>query len=246
MKILVVPDIHGSWKNNLKFIEDNKDSVDYVVTLGDYVDDWEDENNGLPMVFGFKKLVEYARAEPSKFKLCIGNHDQSYYSNSIHGSQCSGHKFQFAHLYKEMFEENIDLLNAAVEIDGIIFSHAGVSIKWWNKISKDNFSVTKLNELVKSSPNGTVKHNVSILDHCTYSPSGDFVGESCIWIRPRSLISDEWPECKCQIVGHTEMGLSFYKLENKKLIVCDSSEHDCGFILDTEKIESLNWVDLKK
>ena len=70
MKVLVVPDVHGSWNKALAFIKANKDKVDYVVTLGDYVDDWEDSINGKPMQEGFLQLIEMARAEPNKFRLC--------------------------------------------------------------------------------------------------------------------------------------------------------------------------------
>ena len=77
MKVLVVPDIHGSWSQALAFIRDNKDSVDKVVTLGDYVDDWDDDINGKPMQEGFLQLIEMARSEPNKFHLCLGNHDHA-------------------------------------------------------------------------------------------------------------------------------------------------------------------------
>ena len=58
MKVLVVPDVHGSWNQALAFIKANKDKVDYVVTLGDYVDDWDDDINGKPMQEGFLQLID--------------------------------------------------------------------------------------------------------------------------------------------------------------------------------------------
>lgn len=308
MKVLVVPDIHGSWTQALEFIRANKDNVDKVVTLGDYVDDWDDELNGEPMQKGFLQLIEMARAEPEKFCLCLGNHDHSYISSQ----SCSGHKFQYESMYAEMFMNNLDILYPAVLIDGVLFSHAGVSQAWYRKtvgwyndrhkedkvpkklkaeydkwaynlhhipevyfdgvvrpllnpeteeekkyvkeyFEKQDYAREQLNKaydammpyFTKKLPfKFSVKSLKTIMDddmeylcHCGHSSSGDSSGESCIWIRPSSLLQDNWPNgIKCQVVGHTELGLKKMKFRTHKLIVCDNKSHDCGFILDTENI----------
>ena len=92
MKILIIPDVHGNSKETIEFIENHKDSVDYVVSLGDYFDDFDESLNGLNMITGFKKLCELKKAEPQKFKICIGNHDLSYISDP----HVSGHHWQYA------------------------------------------------------------------------------------------------------------------------------------------------------
>ena len=129
MKVLVVPDIHGSWSQALAFIRDNKDCVDKVVTLGDYVDDWEEHLNGKYMQEGFLQLIDMARAEPNKFCICLGNHDHAYISSQT----CSGHHFEYAEMYSDMFKQNMDIIYPAVLIDGVLFSHAGVSQHWYNR-----------------------------------------------------------------------------------------------------------------
>lgn len=308
MKVLVVPDIHGSWSQALEFIRANKDNVDKVVTLGDYVDDWDDELNGEPMQKGFLQLIEMARAEPEKFCLCLGNHDHSYISSQ----SCSGHKFQYEQMYAEMFMNNLDILHPAVLIDGVLFSHAGISQAWYRKtvgwyndrhkedkvpkklkaeydkwsynlhhiaevyfdgvvrpllnpeteeekkyvkdyFEKQDYAREQLNKAYdammpyftkKLAFKFSVKNLKTIMDddmeylcHCGHSSSGDSSGESCIWIRPKSLLQDNWPNgIKCQVVGHTELGLRKMKFRTHKLIVCDNRDHDCGFILDTENI----------
>ena len=308
MKVLVVPDIHGSWSQALAFIRDNKDSVDKVVTLGDYVDDWEEHLNGKPMQEGFLQLIDMARAEPNKFCICLGNHDHAYISSQT----CSGHHFEYAEMYSEMFKQNMDIIYPAVLIDGVLFSHAGVSqhwysrtIAWYNdkhkmdkvpnelkceynkwKYNYNNIEEVFFDGVIRSLVNPKTKEDEdyikeyhekqayakkmmdnayaamepyfkdtfsstfkvetlkAILDedteyfcHCGYSSSGDSPGESCIWIRPSSLLQDNWPgHLKCQVVGHTELGLKKFKYRTHKLIVCDNHKHDCGFILDTENI----------
>ena len=60
-KVLVIPDIHGNWKEALKFIKNNKDKVEKVVCLGDYVDDFDESLNGKVMIDGFRELTELAK-----------------------------------------------------------------------------------------------------------------------------------------------------------------------------------------
>lgn len=311
MKVLVMPDIHGSWANALAHIKKFKDEVDYVVTLGDYVDDWDDEANGQPMIDGFNELISMARAEPEKFRICTGNHDLSYYSNSREGHCCSGHKPEFAEQYRKMFEDNLDILHACVLIDGILFSHAGVSQFWYNKtVSNYNMAhafdkcpkkiierfelnkaklmdinhyffddevftlvnvedeegqkkVDKYREIQaqlydeaqeidkemqkykKDAIRSYVfyperldkmfRENPSLLDHCGWESSGNSSGESCVWIRPDSLLRDIWPSgLKCQIVGHTEIAPFFKTYNRHKLAVIDNRGHNMPLIIDTE------------
>lgn len=308
MKVLVVSDVHENWAFALSFIKANKDSVDYVVTLGDYVDSFNESLNGFPMQQGFLELVSLARKEPSKFRILIGNHDQSYISKQT----CSGHHNQYAEMYKKMFLDNIDIIEPAVIIDGVLFSHAGVSLDWYERCvslyndkykydfvpedlkkeyDKWDYNFRNVSEVyfdgnvkplvnpktqeekeyiekyhsyqknakekmdliwdkMKTYFKDTLPKKFSVdnlrkiflddynnLNHCGYSSSGNSPGESCIWIRPKSLIKDRWPRnIKCQVVGHTEIGLKKFKYRQHKLIVCDNRNHNCGFILDTENI----------
>ena len=303
MKILVIPDIHGSWANVIPYIEEHKDEVDKVVTLGDYVDDWDENVNGQPMIDGFNKLIAMAKAEPDKFEILIGNHDNSYISDR-RGSSCSGHHWEHALNYSKMFEDNIFAIKAAVEIDGIIFSHAGVTLEWWEneygrfleqhyglyagkelveKYEKVLFDYNHIrevyfdgrffnlleesedtkkyneingklhdklnelwNEMMEKKPkvdfdinilNNTWRSYHSTLNHCSYSSVGNAIGESPIWIRPEALLRSTYPKCKYQVVGHTEIENAplFLKKGDNKVIVCDNRDHNCAFILDTEK-----------
>lgn len=127
MKVLVIPDVHGNWEAALKNIAEHKDEVEKVVVLGDYVDDFDESLNGKPMVDGFNKLMEYKRAEPEKFEVLFGNHCASYLPQSRHAEGVSGHHPEFAKDYLEMFSKNIDLINICCVVDGVLFSHAGVS-----------------------------------------------------------------------------------------------------------------------
>lgn len=309
-----MPDIHGSWINAITYIKANKDYVDKIVTLGDYVDDWDEDVNGQPMIDGFNELVTMARAEPNKFNICVGNHDLSYFSNSREGHCCSGHRLEYASQYRKMFEDNLDLLHACVLINGFLFSHAGVSQFWYNKTVSnynmkhrfdrcpkeliDRFELNKAklldinhyffndevftllhaedeegqkkidkyreiqNELQDEEKeiftemkkyekdaigsytfyperlNKMFREEPSLLDHCGWESSGNSSGESCVWIRPTSLLKDNWPNgIKAQIVGHTEIAPFYKKYRNHNLIVVDNRNHDKPIIIDTDTFD---------
>lgn len=314
MKVLVVPDIHGAWKNIIPYIKEHKDLVDKVVTLGDYVDDWDESLNGAPMISGFSTLVKMARAEPDKFCICIGNHDHSYITNQ----SCSGHHFQYAPDYYKMFTDNLDIMHAAVLLDNVLFSHAGVSLDWYHSLLRtynvahekdfvpkelkdelnkwlyedknintlyfdgrifslvtartpeeqkdiDDYRAIQTNirehindccKRMESYYKDTIKstsfsvetldkifhEKPAFLESIGWSPSGDSRGECCLWIRPRSLLGDSWPRVKCQVVGHTELGLMQITHNRHKLIICDNHEHDCAFILDTKKLGNFEKI----
>lgn len=252
MKILVIPDIHGNWKVALQNIKNNIDKVDQVVTLGDYVDDFDDSLSGKTMIDGFTELCQMAR-DTKKINICIGNHDNSYYSPPrLREGVCSGHRWEYASDYKKMFDDNADLLNIFYMFDGVLFSHAGYSLEFNTRLSdrverieydikipKTSLNVNKINKLFHYDPD--------LFQHCGWSPSGNSIGESFLWIRPTSLLKSKWDKkIKLQVVGHTEMGISFLQCKNKKLIVADSREHDKFLILDTEKIDELEFRQVEK
>lgn len=250
MKILIIPDVHGNWKETIQYIKDHKDEVDKVVTLGDYVDDFDEALNGLNMITGFKELCEMAKAEPNKFRICIGNHDLSYISDP----HVSGHHYQFSADYKRMFFDNLDIMDIIVEIDGWMFSHAGVSEKWYKYfvgnacpgkngnyfriISKEEWDSIKgqpVKEINKLFHSGVFGH----FDY--YDGAGDWGDgnsplQGPLWIRPPSLL--DCPLFDKQVVGHTETYLKEpipVEVESGKIVVLtDTTKHNNYLVLDTE------------
>ena len=72
MKVLVIPDVHGSheWES-VKGMP--TDSYDFIVFMGDYFDSWEnqwpDQGNN------FKSICTFVREDRTHRKLLLGNHD---------------------------------------------------------------------------------------------------------------------------------------------------------------------------
>ena len=249
MKILVIPDIHGNWNDALRNIYNNYKNVDKVVTLGDYVDDFDSSLNGKVMIDGFTELCALARENKDKFCICIGNHDNSYYvPPHLHDAVCSGHRWEYAKDYKEMFDKNADLLNVFYMFDGVLFSHGGYSLEfnqilsdriirleYEQKIPRDRLDVNKINEVFHSDPD--------LFQHRGYSPSGDSIGESFLWIRPNSLLDSKWDDSiKVQVVGHTECGRQFLSYKDKRLILIDSPSHNDYMIIDTDNL-NYDWAE---
>ena len=85
MKILVIPDVHGSheWEK-VKSIP--KTDYDKVVFLGDYFDSgiysekikaFVSNNNWPDQGENFRNICNWVREKPDTRKICLGNHDWS-------------------------------------------------------------------------------------------------------------------------------------------------------------------------
>ena len=140
MKILIIPDVHGS--HNWEIAQKKIDEVDFVVFLGDYFDAWENvwDDQGE----NFQAICKFKRKYPNKVILLIGNHDWSYVSGSRYGSNCSGHQHNKASIIRALLMANMDIIDLAFECDGWVFSHAGFSktaVSYMKEIMGDIYTV---------------------------------------------------------------------------------------------------------
>ena len=126
MKILIVPDVHGSHK--WEEVKNKIDTVDKIVFLGDYFDSWENEwpDQGE----NFKNICDFKRANADKVVLLIGNHDFGYISGTREGGCVSGHQNSKISEIRALITANLDIIDLAYEADGWVFSHAGFSKTW--------------------------------------------------------------------------------------------------------------------
>lgn len=138
MKILVIPDTHGSheWER-IKSIP--KENYDKVVFMGDYFDSgiyseskggWVQNNMWPDQGENFQNICNFVREDPANRKMVFGNHDWSYESGSRDGSNCSGHQNSKIGEIRALLNANYNILDIAEEFDGWIFSHAGFSKTW--------------------------------------------------------------------------------------------------------------------
>ena len=270
MKILIIPDVHGSheWEAVKKL---PATAYDYAVFLGDYFDSWENEwpNQGE----NFKAICDFVREDTAHRKLLLGNHDWSYLSRTPRGACVSGHQSWHIEDIRKLLTDNRDILDIAFECEAncpggkIVFSHAGFSSTWVKSILdvfgilENHWSVSFLNEqwhMISLNPY-SVSFNArfeEILDwYGFFSGSGNEITQGPLWIRPEALLKDAFYET--QIVGHTELCLGDYVFLSEKdininrknnLIVADSNNHLIFDVIDTENLpdNAMSFLEFSK
>lgn len=129
-KILAIGDIHTK-----TWIFDKVEAImkdyDFIVFCGDYADDWH--NEGARSMTTWRLLKLLMDQNPKHVFAVIGNHDYAY----IH-PEIAGRSTGFNHLTYTLINtpENKKIKNwllslpAILEVDGITFSHAGVTNEW--------------------------------------------------------------------------------------------------------------------
>lgn len=258
MRVLVIPDVHGThhWEK-VKSIPES--DYDYAVFLSDFVDAWE--NQWPDQGENLKAIFDWVRENPVKRKVCLGNHDWSYISGTRYGGQVSGHQPEHASEISAILMSNYDLIALAFETDKWIFAHAGFTHFWVESMKQhlhsvldkyqddgttvfwdeSQFSVSFLNDYFHKlehwpgSPNFDYGFDELLDWYGFHDGSGNEISQGPLWVRPESLLRDA--EYKQQLVGHTEYGFlgPLCLKENKHKIVCvDSPTHDNIFIFDTK------------
>lgn len=226
-KILVIGDIHGSsiWKTIVE-----KESFDKVIFLGDYFDTFEkisseDQNQN------FLNIVEYCKnIGKDRCILLMGNHDYHYID--WHESY-SGKQFQAQMMFFESLTNagESGLLKLVHIKDNMIFSHAGVTEHWLKEVAR----------LDNPEEINTDKFSMEHLrwnDFEGFSPYGDTISNSPIWVRPNSLQKDAL-KGYIQVVGHTHVKeITVIKSNNNdSLIICDCLPNQYIIIEENELIK---------
>lgn len=219
MKVLVVPDVHGSheWES----VKDMPtDSYDFIVFMGDYFDSWEnqwpDQGNN------FKSICSFVRDDKTHRKLLLGNHDILDIT-----FECDGIVFSHAGFSRTWIKSVYKVLWDAEKLWSIDYLN-----EEWHKLSFNphdeafNYAFEEL------------------LDwYGFFSSSGNEITQGPLWIRPEALIKDAaYP---VQVVGHTEFCLGdFIVLCDKDLsydqkntvIATDSKYHQIFGTIDTKQL----------
>ena len=140
MKILAIGDVHTK-THIIDKVWEVIDNYNAVVFVGDYADDW----NSTPVdsIETWRKLKDFQEAHPDKVKLVIGNHDYIYVNRT--NSISSGYNIMTQTLLNspenKQLKEWISNLPLSLELDGVLYSHAGLVDEWdekygyWNDAS---------------------------------------------------------------------------------------------------------------
>lgn len=128
MKILAVGDIHTKqWI--IYEIAELIDHYDAVVFVGDYADNW---NTPPTQSIATWRLLKNLAQNP-KVHAVIGNHDYAYIHPEIAGRSSGWSHVTFTLLNtpeKKTLREWLLSLPVTLELDGVTFSHAGITNEW--------------------------------------------------------------------------------------------------------------------
>lgn len=202
-KTVIWGDIHSRncWQ---KIVEDNPDA-DRFISLGDEFDSFD--YTPREQLINFDNLVKFKEESDKEVIFLMGNHTH-HYLKSVGDSGTSGYQARMAPAYSVMLGEIGHHWQMAYsftdEKNTYLFTHAGVGETFLDIVfGKDGWTENNLVDLL----NDLFIHKPRAFMFNGYEGSGDDVGQTPIWIRPRSLIRDSQKLKKkfIQVVGHTSM-----------------------------------------
>lgn len=204
MKFRIIGDIHGrqSWKELV-------DPFDMNIFVGDYFDPYTDISYE-ELKDNFMDILAFKMRFRNNVILLLGNHDLHYWWYT--GTSGTSRFIQkHAKEIHELFMEFKDEFQIAYAIgDQYLVTHAGVSEDWYkNRIGEQ---IKKTPKVLADSINGMLEHDrKNCFLFSLNSNYGDYYGnspqQSCVWIRPQSLVLHNVFEDLGynQIVGHTQV-----------------------------------------
>ena len=257
MKVLVIPDLHGRkfWR---KAINNNIGQVDKVIFLGDYLDPYSEEIMMAPELMEcndfydcqgllnmLNDIVSLKKNDPDKFIVLTGNHTDSYIWSNFSAATRTDYKNW--EKYHKFFSQNLNLFNLIWIENNVIFSHAGISEGWANRVREylefsenELSSIKEIAEVLKDIPlNNFTQEYIDVISDISRERGGWFIYGSSEWAdliehvdtqnsTKDNIIPKEKEEGIYQVFGHTQ-------LKDGPLITNKWACIDCrkGFIFDT-------------
>ena len=147
LRILIFGDIHGRgiWKDVID--KEGIDNLDLIVFLGDYFTSRE----GIPTEIqeeNFRRIVDFKNMYPNKVVLLRGNHDME--ACKYYWAECNpSHHSMWVCENKEWFLENTQWV---LQIDDVLFSHAGITKRWYEDMCEKYPKITCFEDINKIEP----------------------------------------------------------------------------------------------
>ena len=207
---IVFGDIHGStyWK---KVVKENP-SCRYIF-LGDYLDPYENITCN-QLLDNLKEIIQLKKNRPDDVILLLGNHDLHYIRLDV--EPCSRFDEAIAKDAYYLFLENKHLFAYAFQEGNRIFTHAGISEKWFFEDFGGNAEKDIAEQL-----NNPYRDQLPALYRCGWLRGGDInaVG-GILWADINEL--NVPLRGYTQFVGHNRVGKTIQYEANDGLIVfCD-------------------------
>ena len=217
MKRIILGDPHGRWDPIIQIY--NKEQPDEVIILGDYFDSFNVDAYAQRECY--EKIValrkEHLSKKKGRFVMLIGNHDMHYMDENF--GRCSGWNSltcsQAGYPLCRDWDAEILKMIFVDEVNKTIYSHAGVSMNWFNY-------------WIKSKSLGDINTIETRAFAFTYKEGGDYYGSSSwnspLWIRPEGLKKSPYKDGDkiiwSQIFGHTQPNAPMKWVDNDGEFYC--------------------------
>lgn len=217
MKRIIIGDPHGRW-NAVNNIYD-KEQPDEVIILGDYFDSFNidayNQRECYDNIINLRK--EHLSKHGRGFYMLIGNHDMHYMDEAF--GRCSGWNpvtnYQASYPLCRDWDAEILKMIFIDEVNKTIYSHAGVTMNWFQQWIKSN-SLADINTIETKA------------FQFTYKNGGDYYGSSSwnspLWVRPEGLKKSPYKDKDgivwSQIFGHTQTNAPHHWINNGGEFYC--------------------------
>lgn len=236
MKRLVLGDPHGRWLAIKEIYE--KEQPDEVIILGDYFDSFNidaySQRECYDNIIALRKA--HLNKKKGRFIMLIGNHDMHYMDEKF--GRCSGWNpltySQAGYVLCRDWDNEILKMIFVDEVNKTIYSHAGVSMNWFNF-------------WINSKSLGDINTIETRAFGFTYKDGGDWYGSSSwnspLWIRPEGLKKCPYKDNDgiiwTQIFGHTEPDTPMYWKDNNAEFYGIDCIYKAYIIEELDNIEKL-------
>lgn len=221
--IIVIGDIHGSdlWKD---IVEAHKDCM--FVFLGDYLDPFQYMSSSY-LISNLKQIVELKKSRPGDMVLLLGNHDIHYFVDD--SPKASRFDYRLFIPANGIFVENSGLFLNAWQTGNLLFTHAGVSHRWFVEDFKGDLDRSVADQL--NHPHDSQIPSMLQVGENRGGPRGKRGG---IFWADKAELTDPLHAC-VQIVGHNRVDeVTELKYENGNSIVfCDCLRNGLYFCVDS-------------
>lgn len=218
MRILAVGDIHTKlWI--IDEVEKLLADYDKVVFVGDYADDWMATSGD--SIATWRKLMELQKDNEDKVIIMSGNHDFIYLKH-VHEYQSGFNdstKMMLSLPENAKLENWLASLPYVKEVDGVLYSHAGVTSFWYGKFG--------------------IKTNYTYV-----SPEILWRNDSPLWARPSEFQHHYLSQP--QVFGHTPSDTCWEVEPNVWCIDTFSTYPDGTSVGDQTVLEIINGVEFNK
>ena len=207
---VVFGDIHGStyWKT---VVEENP-SCRYIF-LGDYLDPYENISCN-QLINNLKEIIQLKKERNDDVVLLLGNHDVHYIRLDI--DPCCRFDEVIAKDAYYLFTENIHLFTYAFQEGNRIFTHAGISEKWF---FEDFGGDTEKN--IAEQLNNPHPDQLPALYRCGWYRGGDINAVGGIFWADIDELNVPL-RGYIQFVGHNRVGKTTrYEANNGMIVFCD-------------------------